>query len=102
MANNGKVVQVIGPAIDVEFAEGQQPRIYNALRITSAGFDVPQPLDVIVRIQTLAARTAPGHDHAVALLPRTDHVGGESRPARDDLDRVARCGSFVHVAVSVV
>ncbi len=29
----GKVVQVIGPVVDVEFASGQLPRILNALRI---------------------------------------------------------------------
>ena len=32
----GKVVQVIGPVIDIEFAEGL-PEIYNAVRIVSEG-----------------------------------------------------------------
>ncbi len=31
--NKGKVVQVIGPVVDVEFSEGGLPAIYNALRI---------------------------------------------------------------------
>ena len=31
----GKVVQVIGPVVDVEFEGGHLPDIYNAVRITS-------------------------------------------------------------------
>jgi F-type H+-transporting ATPase subunit beta len=31
--NTGKVIQVIGPVVDVEFPPGQLPNIYNALRI---------------------------------------------------------------------
>jgi F-type H+-transporting ATPase subunit beta len=30
---DGKVVQVIGPVVDAEFASGQLPAIYNAVRI---------------------------------------------------------------------
>jgi F-type H+/Na+-transporting ATPase subunit beta len=35
----GKIVQIIGSTFDVEFEEGQQPEIYNALKIdaTTAG-----------------------------------------------------------------
>ena len=29
----GKIVQIIGSTFDVEFEEGQQPEIYNALKI---------------------------------------------------------------------
>jgi F-type H+-transporting ATPase subunit beta len=31
--NKGKVIQVIGPVVDVEFAGGKLPNLYNALRI---------------------------------------------------------------------
>src|SRR5881628_1547021 len=31
--STGKVIQVIGPVVDVEFPQGQLPNIYNALRI---------------------------------------------------------------------
>jgi F-type H+-transporting ATPase subunit beta len=31
----GKIVQVIGPVLDVEFEAGQLPEIYSALRIKS-------------------------------------------------------------------
>jgi F-type H+-transporting ATPase subunit beta len=30
---NGKIIQVIGPVVDIEFEEGHLPRIYNAIRI---------------------------------------------------------------------
>ena len=30
----GKIVQIIGPVLDVEFADGHLPKIYNALRVT--------------------------------------------------------------------
>jgi len=33
--NTGKIVQVIGPVIDVEFEEGNLPNIMNALVITN-------------------------------------------------------------------
>ena len=32
---NGKVVQVIGPVVDVEFQDGKLPRILNALKVTN-------------------------------------------------------------------
>jgi len=47
----GHVVEVIGPVVDVQFAEGQLPPIYNAVQITSEGFDTPDPLDIIVEVQ---------------------------------------------------
>ena len=38
----GKVIQVAGPAVDVEFLEGQIPVIRTAIRITSEGFTISQ------------------------------------------------------------
>ncbi|MBO0720904.1 MAG: F0F1 ATP synthase subunit beta, partial [Blastocatellia bacterium] len=49
--STGKVVQVIGPVVDVEFAESDLPPIYQALRITSDGFDVPHSIDVVCEVQ---------------------------------------------------
>ncbi|KAB2953804.1 F0F1 ATP synthase subunit beta [Heliorestis acidaminivorans] len=37
--NFGKVVQVIGPVVDVQFLPGQLPEIYNAIKISSADQD---------------------------------------------------------------
>jgi F-type H+/Na+-transporting ATPase subunit beta len=49
MAKNiGKVIQVAGPAVDVQFEEALMPPIYQALRVTSEGFDVPTPINVIL------------------------------------------------------
>jgi F-type H+/Na+-transporting ATPase subunit beta len=48
--NIGKVVQVIGPVLDVEFESEHLPELYNALRIrgkTDAGVDI----DVVVEVQ---------------------------------------------------
>ena len=36
-AGKGKVVQVIGPVVDVEFADGKLPKILNALKISNPG-----------------------------------------------------------------
>ncbi len=47
----GRVVEVIGPVVVVAFEEGHLPPIYNALRITSEGFDVPNPISVIAEVE---------------------------------------------------
>jgi F-type H+/Na+-transporting ATPase subunit beta len=49
--NVGKVVEIIGPVVVVAFEEGHLPTIYNALRITSDGFDVPVPINVIAEVE---------------------------------------------------
>jgi len=46
----GRVVQVIGPVVDIEFESGQLPEIYNAVRIKSAGKG-GQAIDVIVEVE---------------------------------------------------
>ncbi len=52
MAENiGKVIQVSGPAVDVQFEEATMPPIYQALRVTSDGFKVPSPISVILEVQ---------------------------------------------------
>src|SRR5690349_11542398 len=49
--NIGHVVQITGPAVDVQFAEAGLPPIYQALRVVSDGFKVPQPINVILEVQ---------------------------------------------------
>jgi F-type H+/Na+-transporting ATPase subunit beta len=49
--NVGKVIQIAGPAVDVEFTEATMPPIYQALRVTSEGFNVPIPIDVVLEVQ---------------------------------------------------
>ncbi|HEV2992474.1 MAG TPA: F0F1 ATP synthase subunit beta [Candidatus Angelobacter sp.] len=49
--NVGKVVQIAGPAVDVQFADAHLPPIYQALRVTSEGFKVPDPISVVLEVQ---------------------------------------------------
>jgi F-type H+/Na+-transporting ATPase subunit beta len=46
----GKVVQVIGPVVDIEFEGGHLPEIYNAVRIKTDGKG-GTPLDVICEVE---------------------------------------------------
>jgi F-type H+-transporting ATPase subunit beta len=47
----GRVVEIIGPVVDVEFKGMELPEIYNAIRITSEGFETPFPVDIIVEVE---------------------------------------------------
>jgi F-type H+-transporting ATPase subunit beta len=69
----GKVVQIIGPVVDVEFSEKYLPPIYQALRITSDGFDVPDPISVIAEVQQ---HLGEGRVRAVSMLPTDGMVRG--------------------------
>src|SRR5436305_1565578 len=52
MAQNvGHVIQIAGPAVDVQFEEGHLPPIYEALQVVSDGFNVPNPIKVILEVQ---------------------------------------------------
>src|SRR5438477_11563165 len=50
-ANVGKVVQVIGPVVDVEFEGGHLPGIYNAVRIVSEKGDAGEAIDVVAEVE---------------------------------------------------
>src|SRR6478609_6618133 len=45
----GKVVQIIGPVVDIEFAGGDLPAIYNAVRVT--GDAGGEKVDIIVEVE---------------------------------------------------
>jgi F-type H+-transporting ATPase subunit beta len=49
--NIGHVVQIAGPAVDVQFPEGKLPPIFQAVRVVSDGFTVPNPVNVILEVQ---------------------------------------------------
>ena len=52
MAQNiGKVIQISGPAVDVQFAEGSLPPIYQAVQVVSEGFNTPEPISIILEVQ---------------------------------------------------
>jgi F-type H+-transporting ATPase subunit beta len=69
----GQVVQVIGPVVDVEFSNEYLPPIYQALRITSEGFDVEQKIDVIAEVQQ---HLGEGRVRAVSMLPTDGMIRG--------------------------
>jgi F-type H+-transporting ATPase subunit beta len=46
----GKIIQIIGPVIDIEFEEGHLPRIYNAVKIPRLSTEGVQE-DLIVEVQ---------------------------------------------------
>jgi F-type H+-transporting ATPase subunit beta len=47
--NMGKVIQVLGPVIDVEFRDGELPPIYTALKLTNALIN-DEPWNLIVEV----------------------------------------------------
>jgi F-type H+-transporting ATPase subunit beta len=74
MAENiGTVVSISGPAVDIQFDEKVMPPIYQAVRIVSDGFDVPQPLSVIVEVQQ---HLGEGRVRCIAMLATEGMVRG--------------------------
>ncbi len=55
---NGRITQVIGPVVDVEFPPGSLPEIYTALAVTNPGID-DRPENLVVEVaQHLGENTA--------------------------------------------
>src|SRR5258706_16092878 len=50
MSNEGHVVQVIGPVVDVEFPVGKLPTILNAVRIVDEDKLSTIPIDVMTEV----------------------------------------------------
>ena len=86
--NTGKVVQIIGPVIDVEF-EGHLPAIYNALHVKSSesGVDIDIIAEVAQhlgesRVRAVAMKPTDGMQRGVAAVdlgqPITVPVGPET------------------------
>ena len=74
MAENiGHVIQIAGPAVDVQFAEHALPPIYSALRVVSDGFTVPNPVNVILEVQQ---QLGEGRVRCVAMEPTDGMVRG--------------------------
>ncbi|MGH9863260.1 MAG: F0F1 ATP synthase subunit beta [Candidatus Acidiferrales bacterium] len=69
----GEVVQVIGPVVDVRFEEEKLPAIYNAIHLTSEGFDVPSEIDIIAEAQQ---HLGEGRVRCVAMKPTDGVVRG--------------------------
>ncbi len=69
----GKVLQVLGPVVDVKFEGEHIPAIYNAIRITSEGFDTPVPIDITLEV---ALHLGEGTIKCVAMEPTDGMVRG--------------------------
>jgi len=71
--NIGHVIQIAGPAVDVQFAENALPPIYAALRVVDEGFTVPAPVNVILEVQQ---QLGEGRVRCVAMEPTDGMVRG--------------------------
>jgi F-type H+/Na+-transporting ATPase subunit beta len=77
-ASIGKVVQVIGPVLDIQFQEHHLPEIYNAVHISSEGYDVNPAIDIVAEVQQ---HLGEGRVRTVAMKPTDGVVRG--MPAQD-------------------
>ncbi|MBM3810719.1 MAG: F0F1 ATP synthase subunit beta [Acidimicrobiia bacterium] len=73
MSTDGKVIQVAGPAVDIQFPDGRVPLINTAIRITSDGFQVPQPIDIVCEV---AQHIGEGRVRTIALQPTDGLIRG--------------------------
>src|SRR3984957_17583466 len=71
--NAGHVIQIAGPAVDVQFPEGKLPPIFQAVKIVSDGFTVPSPIDVILEVQQ---HLGEGRVRCIAMQPTDGMVRG--------------------------
>ncbi len=69
----GRVVQIIGPAVDVQFEEGHLPEIYNAVHIVDNGELGRVKIDVVVEV---ASHVGEGVVRCIAMKPTDGMVRG--------------------------
>jgi F-type H+/Na+-transporting ATPase subunit beta len=69
----GHVVQVAGPTIEIQFPEGHIPKIFNAIRVTSEGFDIPFKIDITAEV---AQHIGEGRVRTIAMEPTDGLVRG--------------------------
>ena len=62
----GKVIQVIGPVIDVEYEGGHLPNIYNAVRIVDDGVAGGEKIDIVAEVEQ---HLGEGRVRTVAMKP---------------------------------
>ncbi|MEO8217950.1 MAG: F0F1 ATP synthase subunit beta [Acidobacteriota bacterium] len=71
--HDGKVVQIIGPAVDIEFEEGYLPAIYNSIRIVDNLELGKIPIDVVVEV---ANHIGESQVRCIAMKPTDGMVRG--------------------------
>jgi len=72
-ANIGKIVQVIGPVLDVEFPEGHLPAIYNAIVVQDEGKGTGVAIDVVAEV---AQHLGENRVRCVSMKPTDGMVRG--------------------------
>jgi F-type H+-transporting ATPase subunit beta len=69
----GHVVQVAGPTIEIQFPEGHIPQIFNAIHVTSEGYDVPVKIDITAEV---AQHIGEGRVRTISMEPTDGLVRG--------------------------
>jgi len=84
MAEAGKIIQIMGPVVDVEFPPGELPEIYTALRVTNPAVDERQDNLVLEVAQHLGENTV----RTVAMDTTDGLVRGQAAKNTGDVIRV--------------
>src|SRR5512143_1077793 len=71
--NIGRVAQVIGPVLDVEFPDGKLPAIYNAVIVEDEGKGTGVPIHVVAEV---AQHLGENHVRCIAMQPTDGMVRG--------------------------
>jgi len=71
--NVGKVVQVIGPVLDVEFPPDQMPEILNAVEVKDPGKETGMPIDLVAEV---AQHLGENQVRCIAMKPTDGVVRG--------------------------
>src|SRR5579875_3690794 len=69
----GHVIQVAGPTIEIQFPEGHVPKLFNAVRVTSEGFDTPFEIDITAEV---AQHIGEGRVRTISMQPTDGLVRG--------------------------
>ena len=95
----GKIVQIIGPVVDVEFEAGHLPEIYNALSIKSDTIDIVAEVEQHLgenRVRAVAMKPTDGLQRGMKAVdlggPITD--AGGATDARPRAERARRAGGL--------
>src|SRR5262249_27096414 len=81
---SGRIVQVTGPVVDVEFPPGALPEIYNALRVSNPGIDEREDNPVLEVAQHLGENTV----RTIAMDPTDGLMRGQEVRDTGDAIRV--------------
>ena len=69
----GRVQQILGPVVDVQFDDGHVPTIYNSILVTSEGFDTSVPIDITLEV---AQHLGEGVVKCISMQPTDGLVRG--------------------------